>query len=502
MRHALFVLMICFLMSACVTPDVAKEGALPPPKPEAAAPPVKIPSPVAAQMDTTKKPAAEDFKEVYSFSLREADVKDVLRGVGRQTDYNMIIEPDVKGLCTVDLKNVTVEKALQYILEPLNYTYKIEGRSVYVSKPKPQSRIFYLDYISLRKIGTSSVMATQTGTQQSSTSTTGGVTTTSGQMDRAADVRSLTDSDLWKHLEDNLKKMLSPDGHYIVNQQAMLVLIHDYPKNLSNFALFFDAMKGTIHRQVMIEAKIVEVTLNDTSREGVNWSFINGRIGEFMVNWDLNLLNPSPVVIPTSSIYQTDPFFRFYIGSSHLDISKTFIDLLKTQGSVDIISSPKVAALNNQRAIIKVAKQDVYFEEQQTTTGGIGALATYTPRFITIGLVLDVIPQIDDNGNILLNVHPMVTEKVGVVKSRSGNEVPVLDVREADAMVRVRDGETVIIGGLIKDRKIIDYKGIPGLMNMPIVGPLFRVRSEEVLKQELVVFLTPRVIYDGGVNRR
>jgi MSHA biogenesis protein MshL len=498
MRNAFFVIGICFLVVSCVALDVTKEGAQAPPKP-GTAPPVKIPSPVALQMDTTKKAGPENLKEVYTFSLREADVKDVLRSMGWETSYNMVIEPDVKGLCTVDLKNVTVEKALQYILEPLNYTFKIEGRTVYVSKPKVQTRIFYLDYISLRKTGTSSVMATQTGSQQSSTTTTGATTTTAGQMDRAVDVRTLTDADLWKHLEENLKKMLSPEGHYIVNQQAMLVLVNDYPRQLNNFALFFDAIKSTVHRQVMIEAKIIEVTLNDTSREGVNWNFISGSIGEFIVAGDLKLMNPIPVPVPSTSLFEQNPYFRFHLGSKNLNIDKTFIDLLKTQGSVNILSSPKVSALNNQRAIIKVAKQDVYFEEQQTTTGGIGALATYTPRFITIGLVLDVIPQIDDSGNILLNVHPMVTEKVGSVKSPSGNEVPVLDVREADAMVRLKDGETVIIAGLIKDRKIIDYRGIPGLMYMPIMGPLFRVRAEEVLKQELIVFITPRIVYDGGV---
>jgi type II secretory pathway component GspD/PulD (secretin) len=238
--------------------------------------------------------------------------------------------------------------------------------------------------------------------------------------------------------------------------------------------------------------------LNDTSREGVNWQFIEGRIGEFFVNAKQVFLNPNLLVPETSlQAIANAPHFRFFVGNKHLNIDNTFIDLLKTQGNINVVSSPRIATLNNQRAVIKVARQDVYFDEQQSVGAISTTLATYTPKFITVGLILDVTPQIDNNGNIVLNIHPMLTEKVDVARSPSGSEVPILDVREADTLVRVKEGETVIIGGLIKDRKRVSDTGTKGLMDLPIIGWIFRLKESEAQKNELVVFLTPRIISSG-----
>ncbi|HQP57274.1 MAG TPA: hypothetical protein PLN83_14300, partial [Syntrophorhabdus sp.] len=200
----------------------------------------------------------------------------------------------------------------------------------------------------------------------------------------------------------------------------------------------------------------------------------------------------------TTQATATTPYFRLFVGNKHLNIDNTFIDLLKTQGNINVVSSPRIATLNYQRAVIKVARQDVYFDEQQSVgVVSTTSLATYTPKFITVGLMLDVTPQIDNNGNIVLNIHPMLTEKVDVALSPSGAAVPILDVREADTMVRVREGETVIIGGLMKDRKRISDTGTKGLMDLPLIGWLFRLKESEAQKNELVVFLTPRIMSTG-----
>jgi len=454
--------------------------------------PVEIKSPVVPQIDKEKKTLTEASVDRFSFALKEADVKDVLRGLSKQTNYNVVVEPDVKGMCTVDLKDVTLVKALDYILEPLDYTFKIEEKTIYVSKPKLETKIFSLNYVTLKKIGTSSVVGS-VGGAASSSGTGGG-----GSEYRSVEIKTETEADIWKSIEDNLKIMLSKDGKVVVNRQAPMVLITDYPKNLKHIDAFLEAVEGSLHKQVMIEAKIVEVQLNDASREGVNWQFIEGRIGEFIINAKQVYLNPAILAAPSTKAVATTPYFRLFVGNKHLNIENTFIDLLKTQGNINVVSSPRIATLNNQRAVIKVARQDVYFDEQQSNSGGIGGtLATYTPKFITVGLILDVTPQIDNNGNIVLNIHPMLTEKVDVARSPSGSEVPILDVREADTLVRVREGETVIIGGLIKDRKRVYDTGTKGLMDLPLIGWLFRLKEAESQKNELVVFLTPRIISNG-----
>jgi MSHA type pilus biogenesis protein MshL len=487
MRNRFILIALMCVFSSCAHVERAAE----PPK---VVKPVDIASPVSLQMEKEKGVEVFKSKEMFSFSFREADVKDILRAISKQINYNVVMEPDVKGTCTVDLKNVTLEKALEYILEPLNFTYKIEERTIYVSKPKLEARIFHLNYLTLKKIGTSTVVGT-IGSQAGTTGGTG-TTGTTGTTDSTVSIKSESESDIWKNLEDNLKNLISKDGKFVVNRQAMMVFATDYPKYLKDIGLFLQAAENVIHRQVMIEARIVEVTLNDESREGINWRFIDARIGEFAARGQQVLLNPLPAVPPigTTAYPAGIPYFRFFVGSKNLDINNTFIDLLRTQGTVNVVSSPKIATLNNQRAIIKVATQDVYFDEQQSIGVGGVPLATYTPKFITVGLILDVTPQIDGNGNIILHIHPMLTDKISVETSPLGSQVPVLDVREADTIVRMKDGETVVIGGLIKNAKRTETTGTKGLMSIPLLGKLFKVETEKIQKIELVVFLTPRIM--------
>jgi MSHA biogenesis protein MshL len=511
MRRFLIVLALAAICASCTSAPPAKQA-----KERQAVERPDIPIPLVAQMETEKKVESEGANEFYSFSFREADLKDVCRAISRQTNYNIIVEPDVKGLITVDLKQVRLHKALEYILDPLNYGHRIEGRTIHVSRPKVQTKIFAVNYIALRRVGTSMVTAqTGGGSTAGTTAGTGGQpagssgsvpgytgTTGSGAMGSLA-VTTVTESDLWRNLEDNLKNLLSPDGRIGTNRQAMMLVITDYPKNLSDVGMFLEAIEGTIHRQVMIEAKVAEVQLNETARQGINWALLEARIGEFALKGSQTFMNPSPVpVLSSAPGIAAQPLFRFFVGNKNLDIDKTFIDLLKTQGDVNIISSPKIAAMNNQRAVIKVARQDVYFVGT-TATGGAGpAISTYTPTFMTVGLILDVIPQIDNNGNVILNIHPMLTERIDSVKAPDGtSEVPILEVREVDTVVRVREGETVVIGGLIKTYWTKNQTGVQGLASVPLIGALFRAKEEVTRKSELVVFLTPRIIQKDGNER-
>ncbi|MCX5816167.1 MAG: secretin N-terminal domain-containing protein [Proteobacteria bacterium] len=501
-----FIALLCIFVS-CTHTEKAKDT------PSPVSQSLDIASPVSASVEQEKKIEIIKPKELYSFSLREADVKDVLRAIAKQTNYNMVIEPDVEGECTVDLKDVTLEKALEYIVEPLEFSYKIEGRTAYVSKPKLETKIFPINYLALRKTGFSTVFGNTGGTSTGGgAAPTGGTSTTSGTGAAGAGasgstviLRSETDSDIWKILEENVKKLNSKEGTVFVNNQANMVVVTDYPKNVKSVVRFLEGIEAIVHRQVMIEAKIVEVQLNDGYKEGINWQLLNGKLWDYTINVGQQLR--SPIVLPGGAQTATDsPFFAFFVGGQHLDINNTFVELLKTQGTINIVSSPKIVTMNNQRAVIKVAKQDVYFDVQQSTGSGAATpTVTYTPRFINVGLILDVIPQIDDIGNIILNIHPMLTNKVSEVLQpintgvgpTTYTSVPVLDVRETDTMVKMKDGDTVIIGGLLQDYKKNDVKGIPGLMSIPLFGKLFSYTEETSTKVELVVLLTPRIIYSG-----
>jgi MSHA biogenesis protein MshL len=512
-RHGLILFVLLSLCVSCAHVDKTKDVK------SSANGPGEIPSPVSASVEQEKKIEIIKPKELYSFSLRDADVKDVLRAIAKQTNYNVVIEPDVEGECTVDLKDVTLEKALEYIVEPLDFTYKIEGRTAYVSKPKLETKIYPINYLALRKTGFSTVYGNTGGTSTgggaapTGTTTTSGTTGTSGIAGATGStviLRSETDADIWRSLEDNVKRLLSKEGTVFVNNQANMVVVTDYPRQLKSVTKFLEGIEAIVHRQVMIEAKVVEVQLSGSYTEGINWQLLNGKLWDYTINVGQQLM--SPVVLPTAAAAAagttatTPPFFSFFVGSSTLDINNTFVQLLKTQGTVNIVSSPRIATMNNQRAIIKVARQEVYFDVQQSTaTGSAIPTVTYTPRFINVGLILDVIPQMDDVGNIILNIHPMLTSHVSDVlqpistgtNTITTTKVPVLDVRETDTMVKMKDGDTVIIGGLLQDYKKNEVKGIPGLMSIPLFGKLFSYTEETSAKTELVILLTPRIVYGG-----
>jgi MSHA biogenesis protein MshL len=418
--------------------------------------PVDIPSPVSPQVEKERKIPKDTTREILSFSLREADIKDVLKAIARQTNHNLVVEQEVKGLITVDLKDVTMEKSLHYLLEPLDFVSKIEGRTIHVSRPRLETKVYPLNYVEMKRTG-SSIVRGGTGSDRK------------GKQD-VVTLRSDTQSDLWKAIEEGLKNLLSPDGRYVINRTASLVAVTDYQKNLKNVAAFIDAVEKTIQRQVSIEAKIIEVMLNDAASEGIDWNFVQKA-------WaDLNIAVRKP---PAGSADPTDgtaddttfkPCFYFEFSEGK---QEGLIELLRTQGAVKVVSNPRIAALTNQRAVIKVATEDVTFETTTTVTQGGTPVVSTTNQFVTVGLILDVIPQVDKQGNIIMGIHPVLTERIGErIDKRTGNPVPILDVREVDTMVRLREGETIILGGLVKDRG----------------GEAGNHRSE------LVIFLTPKVI--------
>ncbi|MBA4390542.1 MAG: hypothetical protein C0399_06365 [Syntrophus sp. (in: bacteria)] len=479
-KHWIYIAVFCLLCS-CAHIEEAKETKIPVNPPD-------ILSPVSFQIEKEKPVGATKDEECFSFSLREADIKDILRAIGKQANYNIVVEPDVKGVTTVDLINVTLGKALEYILEPLDFTYKIEDHTIYVSKPKLETRIFHVNYIALKKIGTSNVQATP--------GTTGG-TAASGGLGSQVSVKSETESDLWKSLEENIKTLLSKGeaAKYAVNKHTMMIFVTDYPKSLKDIEMFLKAAEGVIQRQVMIETKIMEVQLNDNSRQGINWKLVNAQVNGIALSGQQAFLNP--LSDPSGSIaIATTPFFRVSAGSKYLDRNNTFIDLLGIYGKVETISNPKIATMNNQRAIIKVTTQDVYFESEMSTATTT-PIVTAKAKFIDVGLTLDVMPQIDDKGNIILNVHPIMSEKIDDAASPAtgGGSVPILNVREVDTIVKVREGETIVIGGLIKNKKSTTDTGTKGLMSIPIIGHLFKLNEKESSKSELVILLTPRIIY-------
>jgi MSHA type pilus biogenesis protein MshL len=275
------------------------------------------------------------------------------------------------------------------------------------------------------------------------------------------------------------------DGKVLINKMAGLVIVTDYPSRLREVEKFLSRVEETVQRQVFIEAKIIEVSLNDDFQLGVDWRFIP------------NIMKLGTGGLIRQSLTGTTDFpanNRFQIGVANTDFN-ALVDALSTQGKVEVLSSPRVSTLNNQKAIIKAAVEDVYFDV--TVAAGTPPITTATPKYITIGVILDVTPQIDSDGMIIMDIHPSVTERIRTASfPDTGQQAPIISVRETQTIIRVREGQTVLIAGLMQSKEKEELSGLPCIMNIPVAGEAFRQTRRDKTKSEIVILLTP-TLYSG-----
>jgi MSHA biogenesis protein MshL len=389
--------------------------------------------------------------------------------------------------------------------------FQREGNLVRVSKPQIATRIFTLNYIAATRSGTSSLSASggtsgggfgggASGGQAAGATGAGGSTGGGGSSAGGGSTSSVsaTDNvDLWSELQRTLSMFLSKEGSIVLNKTAGLIAVTDYPANTARVGQYIDLLQGAVQRQVMIEAKIVEVTLNKNFSAGIDWS-------QIPYGLTLPFLGAIKGALPNGAIASQNlatAGTALQVGVATQTGFQAILHALDRQGKVSILSSPRVSTMNNQKAVIKVATDDVFFSQttqRETLTGLVTQVVT--PNTITEGIVLDVTPQIGDDA-ITMTIHPSISERLGQVTSPNGDVVPVIAVRATDTVVRVQDGQTVVIGGLMEQRSSRNRSGVPGLQRAPIVGRAFRNQDDQDTKVELVILLTPTVIVGQRGNQ-
>ena len=331
-----------------------------------------------------------------------------------------------------------------------------------------------------------------------------------------------SDTDFWGELKIALTALVGSEGGrgVILNPMSGVVLVKGMPQDLRAVENYLRATQLIIERQVMLEAKIVDVSLNDEFQSGINWGYFGGINNRFA----LGVAQPG-ATLATTGIFGTttlgvqpgsggglsaDTSSKGFFGLSlQSDNFASLIQFLETQGTVQVLSSPRVATLNNQKAVLKVGSDEYYVTNISTSTttntaGGSTASPTITLAPFFSGISLDVTPQIDENNNIILHVHPavsVVAEKQKVIDLGTlGNFVLPLatsSINETDSIVRVRDGNIVAIGGLMKQDQSDSRVQVPGLGNVPGLGHLFGQRAKALQKRELVILIKPTVIQGG-----
>ncbi len=463
--------------------------------------PVVVQTPPAAQVPTqasSQEPLPElivteiekerEPQQVYSFTLRNAEIHEVLLSISKQTSYNIVVDPDVQGSVTLDLKNVTLADALDTLTDLLGLTYRVKRNLIRVSRPALETRIFSLGYVNLKRTGNSSTTA------QIGASIAGGVGGAAGGGGGGGGQTTITTSsetDLWSSLEAGVTQLLSPDGKLVMDKQGGNILVTDFPRSLDRIAAFLEAVEGSVQRQVLIEARIIAVTLTGEFRFGIDWSAV-ARAGALAGATSSGLIF-SQVLAPANTT-------EFQIGVTSSDFN-ALVNILSSQGEVNVLSSPRLATLNNQTAVLRSATDDVFFvtetERVPGTSGGFNSFTTVTPRTVTVGVVLSITPQISSDGSVILHVRPTVSRSDSTADITVDNttiSVPILDVREADVIVRAEEGQVVVIGGLIDERQTDDEKKVPLLGDLPGIGRLFRQTTQKRDKTELVVLLRPTVL--------
>jgi MSHA type pilus biogenesis protein MshL len=497
LRTVLWLWPIVVIGAGCAPRTAQTPPVAAPTPPVAVAPP--LPELPAVQIE--QQPIAATPRQLYSIAVEEANIRDVLLTLGKTTNFSFVLAPGVEGMITVDLKQVTLEEMLTAMLSPIGLVYEREGNLIRVSRPKVETRIFTVNYIASIRSGTSGLSATAgaTGGGTGSAGSAGNVGQTGGAVGGGAgrggggstsSVGSTDTVDLWGELEESLATFLSTDGKMVLSQTAGLVAVTDYPPNVIQVARYLELVQGAVQRQVMIEAQILEVTLSKDFSAGIDWSLIPynlglpgvGLITGTLAGGALASLNEAPA---SSS--------QVGVAAPQRGI-QALISALERQGEVSILSSPKVSTLNNQKAVIKVATDDVFFTQttqREPLTGVVTQIVT--PNTITEGLVLDVTPQIGEDA-ITMNIRPSISERLGEARSPTGDVVPILAIRATDTVVRVRNSQTVVIGGLMQRRASRTRSGVPGLQRAPIVGRAFRSDTETESKVELVILLTPTLL--------
>jgi MSHA type pilus biogenesis protein MshL len=460
----------------------------------------------------------------------DQDLALVVRALAQTAGYGFQIAPEVKGKVTARFKNATLSEALNAVVAGNGFSYAIQGRIIQVGPARFPTKIFSLDYIALSRFGTGSTVIQRrlgltgavTGTGALAAPTAAAATGIPGLPGAAiggADViQSVEVADLWEDIRISLEGLIfdtlaapaaapaaggfgalrgpgansrvAPDGRrLIINPMAGTILVTAPASKLAEVETFLKAFESSIQRQVAIEAKFVEVLLDRDSRFGINWDAVVSRGSVELVG---RAQNP-PGARGLSTVELT----------LRADKIETVLQALEQQGEVRVLSSPRVSTLNNQRAMINVGTDEVFFTiTRQPIIGPTGATIGFTtqvqPQQIAVGILLDVLPQIGPDNTITMNVRPVVTDVIRVeeVSLEDGTQVraPVIDRRETDTVVRVRAGETIAIGGLMRTRREVRTRGIPLLKDIPLLGALFRSREEREEQRELVIFLTPSVV--------
>jgi len=494
------------------------------------------------------KPKPAPRAETYSVVVNNVRVQDLLFALARDAQLNIDIHPGIAGSVTLNAIDQTLPQLLARVSKQVDMRYELDGPNLLVMRDSPYLRTYKVDFVSATR---NVKMQSQSSTQFSAGGATGGASANSTGATATIDITS--NSQLWETLVQNIKDILQetdkvllagpaaapaaapaagapaaaagqPSASYreaasvIGNRESGVLFIRATSRQHERIQEFLDSVLNSVRRQVLIEATVAEVQLNNEYQRGIDWRRL--RTGASTVGVPAFGTGDSGVSFQQQSAGTPAAVdtTAFVIGGAvnSLNLSAA-IKLLESFGSVRVLSSPKISVLNNQTALLRVTRDIVYFtitpsSAPVTITGGVGAPVvpiafTTTPNVAAEGFMMSVLPQINVTDGIVLNVRPTIRRRVAFATDpnpalalATPNLIPVFETREFDSVLRIQSGETAVLGGLMQDSVERVEDMIPGLSSLPLLGQLFSQRKDVNLKTELVIFLRATVVRDPSIE--
>ena len=508
----LFVLGISFLLGACgptkpperseghIDDDVVEEEAV-------------IPAPLS-QTTLLPEPKLRPRLETYTVVVSDVPVKDLLFSMARDARLNLDIHNDIEGTVTLNAIDQTLPQILDRLTRQTNIRYELDKDNLRVRADKPYLRTYKISYVNMAREskGVVSVATTLGSTGQGTIGEqSGGSGGESENNSSRTEVVNSSSNKFWETLAKNIAAILDEEAetaanegqtaeaennNVIVNKESGVIIVRATHKQHETIQGFVDLVLGNAKRQVLIEATIAEINLSDRYQAGVDWNLVASDPTDG-VSFVSNFLGTNLGQAPFSTLSLAGD-----VGGDQLTAT---LSALEQFGDVQVLSSPKVIALNNQPAVLKVVDNIVYFEmDVDASVADNTSVTTFETEIKTVpvGFVMSVTPHIDEHDVVTLNIRPTISRIIDTVEDPNPafatanvtSEVPVIQVREIESLLQVNSGDTAIIGGLMQDTVNDTSSGVPFLSDIPIIGSLFRYEDDLREKSELVIFIRPVVV--------
>lgn len=450
-----------------------------------------------------------DTEPKFDIAVDNVPARDFFMGLVKDTQYNINISPQITGNISLNLKGVTIPQTMDAVRDTYGFEYERASYGYMVFPRRLETRVFNINYIDVDRAGrsqtnvgsgqiTNTIQNTLTSSGVSSSQQTGSVP--------SGTINTTSNSKFWELLKQNLETVVgTQEGRsVIVNPHSGAIIVRAYPNELRYVAQYLDGIQHIVHRQVIIEAKIIEVQLTAGFQNGINWKALGIQQGEVS-----STNNTETDDQPTNFVGNITGVFSIN-SSGHGGAFSSVIKLLNSQGKVNVLSSPRIATINNQKAVIKVG-QDRFFvtnvssnvnntSSQANSNNSITQNVTLTPFFS--GISLDVTPQIDENNYVTIHIHPIVSKVTKDIQkfkvNDQPNELPLAKsvIKESDSVVRAKNGQVIVIGGLMESGINSEQDSTPIGDHLPGISGLFKSKNKTADKYELVILLRPIVAED------